>query len=290
MSRPALSTLRDKYHEALCSDLLSFREGTDSYNIADKHSAQSKAISQAVVDRMCTTPSAHSVSAQKSGEVFTRLTAKFLESSFALLDHLRPGPWEFSTSQAKPGIAKYDQYHHLDDIQELVSRIPEVKAALGSDYLITPDIVVARVPVEDTVLNQRSWVIEEGTRLIAARSPLRAANADIQRGVLHASVSCKWTMRSDRAQNTRTEALNLVRHRKGRTPHIVAVTCEPLPNRLASIALGTGDLDCTYHAALTELLDAVADVGSTEASETLNELVEGRRLRDISDLPLDISL
>ncbi len=37
---------------------------------------------------------------------------------------------------------------------------------------------------------------------------------------------------SDRAQNTRSEALNLIRNRKGRLPHIVVVTEEPSPSRL----------------------------------------------------------
>jgi hypothetical protein len=35
------------------------------------------------------------------------------------------------------------------------------------------------------------------------------------------------------------------------------VTAEPLPSRIASLALGTGDVDCIYHAALYELVDAV---------------------------------
>lgn len=77
--------------------------------------------------------------------------------------------------------------------------------------------------------------------------------------ILHASISAKWTMRSDRAQNSRTEALNLIRNRKGRLPHIVVVTGEPLPSRLASLAFGTGDIDCVYHFALYELIDAVKD-------------------------------
>ncbi len=71
--------------------------------------------------------------------------------------------------------------------------------------------------------------------------------------ILHASVSAKWTMRSDRAQNSRTEALGLIRNRKGHLPHIVVVTGEPLPSRLASLALGTGDIDCMYHFALCQL-------------------------------------
>ena len=79
-------------------------------------------------------------------------------------------------------------------------------------------------------------------------------------------------MRSDRAQNSRTEALNLIRNRKGHLPHIVVVTAEPMPNRLASLALGTGDIDCVYHFALYELIRAVKEAGSEDAAETLETL------------------
>ena len=72
-------------------------------------------------------------------------------------------------------------------------------------------------------------------------------------------------------------------------PHAVAVTAEPLPTRLASLALGTGDLDCVYHFALVELLGAVQDTGRDDQWELLSAMVEGRRLRDISDLPLDLA-
>ena len=108
--------------------------------------------------------------------------------------------------------------------------------------------------------------------------------------ILHASVSCKWTIRSDRVQNSRAEALNLIRNRKGKLPHVVAVTAEPLPSRLASLCFGTGDLDCIYHIALDELLRAVEELGYDDALSTLQELVDGRRLKDISDLPLDLAV
>ena len=107
---------------------------------------------------------------------------------------------------------------------------------------------------------------------------------------LKANVSAKYTMRSDRAQNSRTEALNLIRNRKGHLPHIVVVTAEPMPNRLASLALGTGDIDCVYHFALYELIRAVKEVGSEDAIEILDTLVQGKRLKDISDLPLDLAV
>ena len=76
-----------------------------------------------------------------------------------------------------------------------------------------------------------------------------------------------------------------MRNRKGSTPHIVVVIGEPLPARIASIALGTGDIDCVYHFALPELK------ASAQGSDLdlLNVLVEGQRLRDISDLPFDLA-
>lgn len=106
--------------------------------------------------------------------------------------------------------------------------------------------------------------------------------------LIHASVSCKWTLRSDRAQNARSEALNLIRNRKGRVPHIVSITAEPLPGRIASLALGTSDLDCVYHFALPELIRVVTKEAYPDAYEMLRTLVEGKRLRDIADLPLDM--
>ena len=120
----------------------------------------------------------------------------------------------------------------------------------------------------------------------ATHTPLRRVNS--QADILHASVSCKWTIRSDRSQNARTEGLNLVRNRKGRTPHIVVVVGEPLPGRIASLAYGTGDIDCIYHFALRELVDTAT--GSDSDSDLLDTLVSGRRLRDISDLPFDLAV
>jgi len=204
-----------------------------------------------------------------------------------LIHHLRPGAWTFTTAQGPLGIASYEQYHHLAELQHIYETHPEVEAALGSDYLIKPDIVVGRAPVPDAEINSQQVILPEGTAM-AHRTPFRAAINTTT--ILHASVSCKWTMRSDRGQNTRTEALNLIRNRKGRNPHIVAVTFEPWPSRLASIAMGTGDIDCTYHGALPELRAAVAQAQAEDAEEILNILVEGRRLRDISDLPFDLAV
>lgn len=108
--------------------------------------------------------------------------------------------------------------------------------------------------------------------------------------MLHASVPAKFTMRSDRAQNSRTEGLYLICNCKGHLPHIVVVTAERISNLLASSALGTGNIDYMYHFALPELMQTVCEVGSENAKETLEPLVQGKRLKDISNFPLDLSV
>lgn len=71
---------------------------------------------------------------------------------------------------------------------------------------------------------------------------------------------------------------------------IVVVTAEPTPSRLASIALGTGDIDCVYHFALYELQETVKALGMGDAADLLAVMVDGKRLKDISDLPLDLAV
>ncbi|MFR3275895.1 MAG: NgoMIV family type II restriction endonuclease [Sutterella wadsworthensis] len=60
------------------------------------------------------------------------------------------------------------------------------------------------------------------------------------------------------------------------------------------LALGTGDIDCMYHFALYELVDAVREYGEANGREDIIEqletLIAGKRLKDISDLPLDLCL
>ena len=71
---------------------------------------------------------------------------------------------------------------------------------------------------------------------------------------------------------------------------MVVVTAEPLPTRIAALALGTGDLDCVYHFALPELKKTIKEIDNQDQLDMLNTMIEGRRLRDISDLPFDLAI
>lgn len=224
---------------------------------------------------------------QTSGEQFEAACASFLRATFQKLGHIRPGIWDVHkvSNRNRQEISKYDQYAHLVILDRLAREKPELAAALGSDYTITPDVIVVRSPEEDAVINAHELLVDGQ---VARNASLRKSNGGPD--LLHASISCKWTIRSDRAQNSRSEALNLIRNRKGRLPHVVVVTGEPTPNRLASIALGTGDIDCVYHFALYELQETVKSLEMDDAAELLATMVDGKRLKDISDLPLDLAI
>jgi hypothetical protein len=225
--------------------------------------------------------------AQAAGSAFEQIVCDYVSSVFKQLRFLRPGTWSVDVvaGRGAGAISRFAQYSHLSALRELAAANRELAAALGNDYMIAPDVVVTRSPEEDVHLNQFGLLVgpdigaEADLRIAAQASPL-----------LHASISTKWTLRSDRAQNARSEALNLIRNRKGRQPHIVVVTGEPLPSRLASICLGTGDLDCVYHFALPELQAAVAASENEEAIALLGTMMQGRRLKDIASLPVDLAV
>lgn len=287
----ALADLRKKYHDGIRTQLLG-RAKAGHFNIADGSSSASvllaEGIAQQLSQPLCATEMLPGPNT--AGAKFAALTSDFIERAFDLLQRFRPGKWVFSTSQGAAGIAAYEQYRHLADLETVARAHPAVRTALGGDYLITPDIVVGKRPVALMEIDSERPILGRVASTIAKLTPFRADN-EPGLPTLHASISCKWTMRSDRAQNTRTEALNLLRNRKGRAPHMVVVTAEPLPSRLMSIAVGTGDIDCTYHAFLYELLQAsCGNPKLADHSEMLQTMIAGRRLRDVSDLPFDLAI
>lgn len=228
---------------------------------------------------------------QTAGNRFEVCVHTFLSTIFPHLKALRRGKFSVERGQS---IERFDQYEHLAKLVKISNskdhkenkETKELRLVLGTNYLVKPDIVIARAAETDDDLNY------EGTPLVDAtagrRSSIRARKGRLP--TLHASISCKWTMRSDRAQNARTEALNMIRHRKGRLPHITVVTAEADPAIIASLAIGTADLDCVYHIALDELGAAVTGFGSDKAKRVFDDMVDGHRLRDIADLPLDLTV
>ena len=288
MSETLMQCARRQYHKRLVEKHVLTITADGVASNSDASNAPSKAIAKIIAERLGATVGGK-VKGQTAGALFEQITMQFVSDTFPKLQHLRPGCWMVLNLGNQSAIKTWDfaQYEHLAYLSKIVSENRTLSTTLGNDYMVAPDVVVYRALYEDEDLNSNFPLLADN---VCKMADLRKKNGG--KPILHASISAKWTMRSDRAQNSRTEALNLIRNRKGHLPHIVVVTGEPLPSRLASLALGTGDLDCVYHFALYELLDAVQEYGAQgreDIIETLENLVEGKRLKDISDLPLDLS-
>ncbi len=298
----ALADLRRQYHLAMHNGLLGHRlrrgslvyktvEG-NSYTVwtnADSHNNVSVVLADGVAQRSGAPAIANASQGSTLGSLFETITRDFVSEALALFADVHA-----RSLVTIPGrrISDFAQFAHLGVVESLVRGNPQLEAALGGDYLVAPDILVIFNPLDDDALNAASNIVDAS---VAQHSAIRQANSALP--ILHATISCKWTMRRDRAQNTRLEALNLVRNRKGRLPHVAAVTMETDPEILGSLCLGTGDIDCVYHGALHELIEVAEDAANTlrgrqwtAVVESLRRMVDGSRLRDISDLPLDLMI
>jgi hypothetical protein len=224
------------------------RSGVSTPNTSDAASRQSVAIASHILTLLGLTE--QDVAADNPATPFEEGVRTYLEASLTADQSGRD--WVVNRDRR---VTEFSQYSHLARVQEIIDQdvTRTLAAELGRDYVIKPDVTVG----------------------IQARDSL----------MLHASVSCKWTIRSDRVQNIRHEAVILTRHRRGRQPHIMAVTAEPLPTRIASIARGTGEIDAVYHVAFEELTEAVQTVGTVEQKATLSELSGQGRLYDFNVIP-----
>ena len=277
---------RTAYHRSLAqSGVLKIDKDGVASN-ADRSSRLSVAVAASIARQLHASHGAKHLG-QTAGVKFEEITARFVANTFPQLSELRPGQWHVEQlgNFSRTKTSSFVQYEHLADLAQITKMNPQLSASLGNDYMVSPDIVVYRDPLPDERLNAPRVILSPG---VATMADIRYEYNKLP--ILHASISAKWTMRSDRAQNSRTEALNLIRNRKGHLPHIVVVTGEPMPSRIASLALGTGDIDCVYHFALYELCSAVHELQFEDAEELLNILIDGKRLKDISDLPLDLAV
>jgi len=286
LNQALMTQERRRYHSRLLEGVLSINPKTGVPSNADKDSRASVLFAQGIAEQL-KSESGERLAGQTSGSEFETINKEFIENTFLQLNHIRPGHWSVVKigNRNRMAIADFEQYAHLVALDEAAKQSKELAAALGRDYTITPDVIIVQDLFSDEELNAPYLLVDE---LTCSRAALRKDNGG--KPILHASISSKWTIRSDRSQNSRSEALNLIRNRKGHLPHIVVVVGEPLPSRLASIALGTGDIDCVYHFALPELINAVTDARDESALDMLNIMIDGKRLKDIADLPLDLAI
>lgn len=281
-----IAQARKKYHQALLSNGVLTVDNKGIPSNADSSSKLSVNIAKGITDLLMAETHDKAVG-QTSGAKFEQINMDFLSNTFPYLQNLRPGKWHIAKLGNRNSIktSSFSQYEHLEYLSHLTKSDARLAASMGNDYMVAPDVVIYRELEEDEAINANNIIVDDS---ICLQSDIRKVCGGLP--ILHASISAKWTMRSDRAQNSRTEALGLIRNRKGHLPHIVVVTGEPMPARLASLALGTGDIDCVYHFALYELVKSVESIEAEDSMELLNILIKGKRLKDISDLPLDLTV
>ncbi|MCM3895787.1 restriction endonuclease [Gordonia sputi] len=226
-------------------------------NTADSDNAASREIAAAILDQIGIGRGQPSgVANSQSGRPLERAVAETLARDLPVLDADRG----WIINDLSHPITDFLQYTHLQRVDRLVKENAELRTTLGTDYIIRPDVVVGL--------------------------PSRSSDDP---PFLHAAVSCKWTIRSDRVQNIRHENNQMIRHRRERLPHLVTVTAEPLPSRLAAIARGTGEVDAVYHIAFDALAASIASLGSAgritkDQIDSWHEVTTQGRVRPYSDL------
>lgn len=152
------------------------------------------------------------------------------------------------------------------EVQAVEGRRRELLDLLGEESLLKLDITVSRTTQSP---------VAPGTTLPH----------------LVAGLSLKWSLRTDRAQDCRSQGAKMAALRRGRMPHFAAVTMEPRPSMLALLGRGSGDIDCVYHLhlpALTQAIDEYCSGSQRKARlairDNFNRLRDQRRLRDYDEL------
>ncbi|MEV0673611.1 NgoMIV family type II restriction endonuclease [Mycobacterium sp. NPDC050441] len=232
-------------------------------NTADSDNAASVSLAASILDELGVSRGvASGVSNPQSGRPLELAVAATLKVDLPKIDPTR----SWMIDEASHPITDFLQYDHLKKVDQLVKANAELRTTLGMDYIIKPDVVVG----------------------LPSRHPDEPP-------FLHAAISCKWTIRSDRVQNIRHENNQMIRHRRERLPHLVTVTAEPLPSRLAAIARGTGEVDAVYHIAFDALDEAVVKLAcrkqiSIDQVDAWNEVTSQGRVRPYSDLAETLAL
>ncbi|MDA2810980.1 hypothetical protein O4J56_10065 [Nocardiopsis sp. RSe5-2] len=210
-------------------------------------------------------------------------------------------------------IDKFEQYSHLGVVRELVrdsssgGRLAELVdeiSTLTSSF--RPSALESKLSALLDDLSKEELKAREQRRLllgalgeesvlgldvaIGRTSPYRSDRSDLPH--LAAGFSVKWSLRTDRAQDPRSQGAKLSALRRGRMPHFAVIVMEPRPYFLSILGRGAGDVDCVYHLhlpALETALESVCNGSSATSSQrqtwdTFCRLRDQGRLRDYDDL------
>ena len=250
----ALWDIRQEYHRGLQERLWSVSGGLPSSS--DPTSRISVEIGLAMAEAAGATADLARLDGPRAGVEFERRTVRFIEAALTYVNELTQADWRV---EAGSSITEFARYDHLNGVRQAAAEDNQPAAVLYDDYSLAPGAFV-------------------GCRL---KSHQQASPGSV---VLSGVVACKWMIPRDFDQR----AIDLLRCPEVPGTRVAVVTAEPLPSRITSIAIGT-ERPCVYHVALKELQDVLARMRWYESREVLDIMVDQGRLRDILQLPLDLT-
>ncbi len=128
--------LRAFYHKEICERLLRVHKNAekgDYPNNADGDSRISVKIARGILNRLGKNPIYGHLSGQSAGKLFENITKNYIDKSFELLHHLRPGKWHYFIETE---ISKFEQYRDLAEVEnELIATIHEMNDESQLDML-----------------------------------------------------------------------------------------------------------------------------------------------------------
>lgn len=204
-------------------------------------------------------------------------------------------------------LSDFEQFDHLSALRNLSEDTGSARVArtlgqlrrFATARIVSPprdvtqleSLLDAHQREIQAVTDQRQQLIEQiGEESLLRLDVVSYRDEMTTRPHLLTGFSLKWSLRTDRAQDCRSQGAKMSALRRGRMPHFAAVTMEPRPAMLALLGRGSGDLDCVYHLDLPALGDAVEAHYMANRPprqrlfDTFRRLVDQRRLRDYDEL------
>ena len=174
MASTEFTQARKAFHKDLLETVLTLNAAGVASN-ADKDNRASVAIAAGIARLLEAETQAERLAGQTSGSRFEDACAAFVRNTFVKLTHLRPGQWDVHqvTGRNRLEIAKYEQFAHLVALDEAARANPALAAALGSDYTITPDVVVVRHTEADVAINRHAPLVDDS---VSRHASLRKRN------------------------------------------------------------------------------------------------------------------
>ena len=150
-----ITTSRKKYHQLLLSDGVLTVDSKGIPSNADSSSKLSVLIAQGIAEQISVNKKSKALG-QTSGAKFEQINMEFLKSTFPLLTDLRPGKWHVEKlgNRNSLKISGFSQYEHLSYLDEMIRKDARLAASMGSDYIVSPDIVVYRETETDDEINK----------------------------------------------------------------------------------------------------------------------------------------